>query len=92
MAAGGEPRLSADAGADAAGACGYTALHIGNRKTEALAREVARSARRKYGKGRHVTRLNIGDCVAYALSRTSGEPLLRKGAGFPRTDARLVPY
>lgn len=54
--------------------------------------EIARSAWRQFGKGRHAARLNIGDYVAYALSKTSGEPLLCKGADFPKTDVRLVAY
>jgi ribonuclease VapC len=32
--------------------------------------EVARSAWRKYGKGRHPAGLNCGDCFAYALARS----------------------
>jgi ribonuclease VapC len=48
--------------------------------------EIARSAWRKYGKGRHGARLNIGDCCSYALSRYSGEPLLFKGRDFAQTD------
>ncbi len=48
--------------------------------------EIARAAWRKYGKGRHPAALNFGDCFAYALARTSGEPLLAKGADFVQTD------
>lgn len=48
--------------------------------------EVAREAYRRFGKGRHEAALNLGDCAAYALARTSGEPLLFKGADFSRTD------
>jgi ribonuclease VapC len=48
--------------------------------------EVARAGWRKYGKGRHPASLNFGDCFAYALSKTSGEPLLAKGDDFPKTD------
>lgn len=51
--------------------------------------EIARSAWRKYGKGRHPAALNFGDCFAYALAKSSGEPLLAKGADFPRTDVEL---
>ncbi|MDK1022454.1 MAG: type II toxin-antitoxin system VapC family toxin, partial [Candidatus Hydrogenedentes bacterium] len=29
---------------------------------------------------------NFGDCFSYALSRTSGEPLLFKGDDFAKTD------
>jgi ribonuclease VapC len=48
--------------------------------------EVARSAWRKYGKGRHPAALNFGDCFAYALAKSSGEPLLAKGTDFAQTD------
>ena len=46
----------------------------------------ARHAFRMFGKGRHPAGLNFGDCFSYALSRTTGEPLLFKGGDFPRTD------
>jgi ribonuclease VapC len=47
---------------------------------------IARLAWRKFGKGRHPAALNFGDCFAYALAKISNEPLLAKGADFPRTD------
>jgi len=54
--------------------------------TEAQAR-VAREAYRDFGKGsRHPANLNFGDCFAYALAKTTGEPLLFKGADFIHTD------
>jgi ribonuclease VapC len=43
----------------------------------------------RFGKGRHPARLNLGDCFAYALSATLGEPLLFKGGDFLKTD--IVP-
>ena len=46
----------------------------------------ARHAFRSFGKGRHPAALNFGDCFSYALSRTTGEPLLFKGNDFARTD------
>lgn len=52
---------------------------------EAQARE-ARRAFGRFGKGRHEAGLNFGDCFAYALAITSGEPLLFKGEDFSRTD------
>ncbi|HZV90292.1 MAG TPA: type II toxin-antitoxin system VapC family toxin [Candidatus Binatus sp.] len=52
--------------------------------------EVARSGWRRYGKGRHPAALNFGDCFAYALSKTSGEPLLAKGNDFPKTDIHCL--
>lgn len=47
---------------------------------------VARRAWRRFGKGKHRAALNFGDCFAYALARTTGEPLLFKGDDFARTD------
>ena len=46
----------------------------------------ARTAFRRFGKGRHPAGLNFGDCAAYALSQCSGEPLLFKGSDFAATD------
>lgn len=53
--------------------------------------ELARSAWRRFGKGRHPAALNYGDCFAYALSKWSGEPLLAKGADFESTDVVIQP-
>jgi ribonuclease VapC len=54
--------------------------------TEAQAR-IAREAYRDFGRGSgHPARLNFGDCFAYALARTTGEPLLFKGDDFTHTD------
>jgi ribonuclease VapC len=50
----------------------------------------ARRAYRRFGKGRHAAGLNFGDVFAYALARTSGEPLLFKGDDFTRTDVGRV--
>jgi uncharacterized protein with PIN domain len=47
---------------------------------------LARSAWRRFGKGRHPAGLNMGDCFAYALSRVSGEPVLFEGDDFSLTD------
>src|SRR6266852_484780 len=51
--------------------------------------EIARVAWRKYGRGRHPAALNFGDCFAYALAKTSGEPLLAKGADFALTGIEM---
>lgn len=41
---------------------------------------LARAAYQDFGRGSgHPARLNLGDCFAYALARTSGEPLLFVG-------------
>lgn len=52
--------------------------------------ELARIAWRTYGKGRHPAGLNIGDCCSYALSKSSGEPLLFKGNDLSKTDLKTV--
>ena len=52
--------------------------------------ELARTAYRRYGKGRHRAGLNYGDCFAYALAKISGQPLLFKGNDFAHTDATAV--
>ncbi len=49
--------------------------------------EVARVAYRRFGRGSEsMARLNFGDCFAYALSVTAGEPLLFTGDDFTHTD------
>lgn len=52
--------------------------------------KMARYAFSQYGKGRHPASLNFGDCFAYALSKTSGQPLLFKGNDFSQTDIVAV--
>ena len=46
----------------------------------------ARRAWRRFGRGNHPAALNFGDCFAYALAETTGEPLLFKGGDFALTD------
>jgi ribonuclease VapC len=48
--------------------------------------ELARQAFLDFGKGRHKAGLNFGDCFAYALAKSTGEPLLFKGNDFGQTD------
>ena len=48
--------------------------------------DLARSAWRRFGKGRHQAALNFGDCFSYALAKSTGEPLLAKGTDFALTD------
>lgn len=58
-------------------------------KVEPVTAEQARLAReayRRFGKGNHPAALNFGDCFSYALSKSTGEPLLFKGNDFSRTD------
>ncbi len=52
--------------------------------------DAARRAWRRFGRGRHAAALNFGDCFAYALASTRGEPLLFKGEDFARTDVTAV--
>jgi ribonuclease VapC len=61
---------------------------------EAVTVQQARLARRAYdlyGKGNHAAGLNYGDCFAYALAKTMGQPLLFKGNDFSQTDVEGVP-
>jgi ribonuclease VapC len=41
---------------------------------------------RRFGKGRHKAALTFGDCFAYALSISEGQPLLFVGNDFGLTD------
>ena len=52
--------------------------------------QLAIEAFRRYGRGRHPARLNMGDCFAYALARSRGEALLFKGDDFSRTDVKVA--
>jgi ribonuclease VapC len=52
--------------------------------------KIARYAFEHYGKGRNPASLNFGDCFAYALSKTSGQPLLFKGNDFTQTDVAVA--
>lgn len=51
---------------------------------------VAVAAWQRFGKGRHPAALNFGDCFSYALTKTSGAPLLFKGDDFAQTDVSHV--
>jgi ribonuclease VapC len=48
--------------------------------------ELACQAFRRYGRGRHPAGLNFGDVFAYALAKSTDEPLLFKGDDFSKTD------
>jgi ribonuclease VapC len=50
--------------------------------------ELARTAFRKFGKGRHAANLNFGDCFSYALAKAYDVPLLFKGHDFSQTDVK----
>lgn len=51
---------------------------------------IATRAFSRFGKGRHKAGLNYGDCFAYALAKSLGEPLLCKGDDFVHTDLAVV--
>ena len=51
---------------------------------------IARRAFADFGKGRHPTGLNFGDCFSYALASAEGEPLLCRGNDFRQTDIDVV--
>ena len=53
-------------------------------------REAARLAWWCFGKGNHPAGLNFGDCFAYALAKTTGEPLFFKGDDFALTDIEVA--
>ncbi len=48
--------------------------------------ELAVVAFARYGKGRHPAQLNMGDCFAYACTKTNNARLLYKGDDFSKTD------
>jgi ribonuclease VapC len=47
---------------------------------------IAEAAYLRFGKGMHPAGLNFGDCLAYALAKETGEPILFKGDDFAQTD------
>jgi ribonuclease VapC len=49
---------------------------------------VATRAFDEFGKGRHPASLNFGDCIAYALAKTTHQRLLFVGQDFSQTDVR----
>jgi ribonuclease VapC len=51
---------------------------------------IGRQAYLEYGKGQHPAKLNLGDCFAYALVKSLGEPLLFKGNDFGKTDIQVA--
>jgi ribonuclease VapC len=52
---------------------------------------LARDTYRAFGKGKHPARPNYGDCLAYAPSWATGEPLLFKGDDVAHTDVLRTP-
>jgi len=57
---------------------------------DAIARPAV-SAFSRYGKGRgHTARLNLADCLVYAVAKSVAAPLLFIGDDFTRTDIASV--
>ncbi len=54
-------------------------------------RAAAAAAFADHGKGRSSARLNFGDCMAFALAKVEGQPLLSLDEAFAATDVELVP-
>lgn len=50
--------------------------------------QAAFDAYERFGRGRHPAKLNFGDCMAYAVAKLAGAPLLYKGCDFGLTDIR----
>jgi ribonuclease VapC len=48
----------------------------------------ASDAYQRYGKDHHPAKLNICDCMAYAVAKVHDVPLLYKGTDFDHTDIR----
>ena len=68
-----------------------TGIVIADMTSEAA--DSARDAYARYGKGVGSPGvLNYGDCLAYGVAMTLGEPLLFKGNNFAQTDVLAVSY
>src|SRR6202020_1387113 len=53
--------------------------------------DIARAAYRDFGRGSgHPAQLDFGDCFAYALAKSTREPLLFKGDDFSHTDVAIA--
>jgi ribonuclease VapC len=52
--------------------------------------DVATDAYARFGKGRHKAGLNMGDCYAYACTKTHDARLLFKGDDFGQTDIAVA--
>ncbi len=65
-----------------------TAMRLDIVSVSAEQAAVARIAFVRFGRGNHPAQLNYGDCFAYALAKTTGEPLLFKGNDFSQTDVQ----
>ncbi len=52
--------------------------------------KAAWNASAQFGRGRHRAALNFGDCLAYAVAKLAGLPLLCTGTDFARSDLTLA--
>jgi ribonuclease VapC len=84
--------LSGRAVADARTAIWRPLLRMGVRELDftSVHRQAAEEAFERFGKGRHPARLNLGDCMAYAVARVEGLPLLYTGDDFAKTDIQTA--
>jgi ribonuclease VapC len=57
---------------------------------DAAQAHLAREAFARFGRGRARAALNYGDCFAYALARSTAQPLLFKGDDFIHTDLEFA--
>lgn len=65
----------------------FSRLHVTVVPLTVAQAEIARAAFRTYGKGiNSKSKLNHCDCIAYALAKETGEPLLFVGNDFIHTD------
>ncbi|MGH9535250.1 MAG: type II toxin-antitoxin system VapC family toxin [Terriglobales bacterium] len=65
--------------------------HVAIEPVTAAQARLARAAYRDFGRGSgHPARLNLGDCFAYALAKSSGELLSFRGGDFRHTDLELI--
>lgn len=65
-----------------------TLNELGVRVVDFTAEQAVFAARAfdQYGKGRHPAALNFGDCIAYAVAKSSNQKLLFVGSDFSQTD------
>lgn len=49
---------------------------------------IAVGAFRRFGRGRHPAALNFGDCLSYAIAKSSRDALLYVGDDFSKTDIK----
>ena len=65
-------------------------LTIMEQPVTAAQADLALRAWRRFGKGRHPAKLNLGDCFSYALAASLNARLLFKGDDFGQTDVAAV--